>query len=96
MGVGAQSGPLAVPADDQRAAARAGPACAGCGPVQFSIIFTQNVEIALLHPPVGLNLFVLSTISRAPIGEVVRGVLPFLILLLIVMMIITYVPALTL
>jgi C4-dicarboxylate transporter DctM subunit len=38
---------------------------------------------------------VLSTISRAPIGEVVRGVLPFLILLLMVLMIITYVPALT-
>jgi C4-dicarboxylate transporter DctM subunit len=37
-----------------------------------------------------------STISHAPIGEVVRGVLPFLILLLIVLMIITYVPALTL
>jgi C4-dicarboxylate transporter DctM subunit len=64
--------------------------------VHFSIIFTHNMEIALVHPPVGLNLFVLSTISRAPIGEVIRGVLPFLILLLIVLMIITYVPALTL
>jgi C4-dicarboxylate transporter, DctM subunit len=68
----------------------------GVDPVHFSIIFTHNMEIALVHPPVGLNLFVLSTISRAPIGEVVRGVLPFLILLLIVLMIITYVPALTL
>src|SRR6201993_3066134 len=67
----------------------------GVDPVHFSIIFTHNMEIALVHPPVGLNLFVLSTISRAPIGEVVRGVLPFLILLLIVLMIITYVPALT-
>jgi C4-dicarboxylate transporter DctM subunit len=63
--------------------------------VHFSIIFTHNMEIALVHPPVGLNLFVLSTISHAPIGEVVRGVLPFLILLLMVLMIITYVPALT-
>src|SRR6201994_5028894 len=68
----------------------------GVDPVHFSIIFTHNMEIALVHPPVGLNLFVLSTISRAPIGEVIRGVLPFLILLLIVLMIITYVPALTL
>jgi C4-dicarboxylate transporter, DctM subunit len=67
----------------------------GVDPVHFSIIFTHNMEIALVHPPVGLNLFVLSTISRAPIGEVVRGVLPFLILLLMVLMIITYVPALT-
>ncbi|MBV9137423.1 MAG: TRAP transporter large permease subunit, partial [Hyphomicrobiales bacterium] len=68
----------------------------GVDPVHFSIIFTHNMEIGLIHPPVGLNLFVLSTIARAPIGEVIRGILPFLILLLIVLAIITYVPALTL
>jgi len=68
----------------------------GVDPVHFSIIFTHNMEIALIHPPVGLNLYVLSTISSAPVGEVIRGILPFLILLLIVLMIITYVPILTL
>jgi C4-dicarboxylate transporter DctM subunit len=68
----------------------------GVDPVHFSIIFTHNMEIALVHPPVGLNLFVLSTISRAPIGEVIRGILPFLVLLLVVLMIITYVPVMTL
>ncbi len=67
----------------------------GVDPVHFSIIFTHNMEIALIHPPVGLNLYVLSTISDAPIGEVIRGILPFLILLLMVLGIITYVPALT-
>ena len=67
----------------------------GVDPVHFSIIFSHNMEIALIHPPVGLNLYVLSTISDAPIGEVIRGILPFLILLLIVLGIITYVPALT-
>jgi C4-dicarboxylate transporter DctM subunit len=67
----------------------------GVDPIHFSIIFTHNMEIALIHPPVGLNLYVLSTISDAPIGEVIRGILPFLILLLIVLGIITYVPALT-
>jgi C4-dicarboxylate transporter DctM subunit len=68
----------------------------GVDPVHFSIIFTHNMEIGLVHPPVGLNLFVLSTISAAPIGEVIRGIFPFLILLLMVLMIITYVPAMTL
>ena len=68
----------------------------GVDPVHFSIIFTHNMEIGLVHPPVGLNLFVLSTISAAPVGEVVRGILPFLILLLTVLMIITYVPVITL
>ena len=67
----------------------------GVDPVHFSIIFTHNMEIGLVHPPVGLNLFVLSTISSAPVGEVIRGILPFLILLLIVLGIITYVPILT-
>ncbi len=68
----------------------------GVDPVHFSIVFTHNMEIGLVHPPVGLNLYVLSTISTAPVGEVIRGILPFLILLLIVLGIITYVPALTL
>jgi C4-dicarboxylate transporter, DctM subunit len=68
----------------------------GVDPVHFSIIFTHNMEIALIHPPVGLNLYVLATISTAPVGEVIRGILPFLILLLIVLGIITYVPILTL
>jgi C4-dicarboxylate transporter DctM subunit len=65
-------------------------------PVHFGIIFTHNMEVGLVHPPVGLNLYVLSTISDAPIGEVIRGIFPFLILLLIVLALITYWPAMTL
>jgi C4-dicarboxylate transporter, DctM subunit len=67
----------------------------GVDPIHFAIIFTHNMEIGLVHPPVGLNLFVLATISNAPIGEVIKGIFPFLVLLLIVLGIITYVPALT-
>jgi C4-dicarboxylate transporter DctM subunit len=65
-------------------------------PVHFGIIFTHNMEVGLVHPPVGLNLYVLSTISDAPIGEVIRGIFPFLIILLLVLALITYWPALTL
>jgi C4-dicarboxylate transporter DctM subunit len=68
----------------------------GVDPVHFAIIFTHNMEIGLVHPPVGLNLFVLSTISDAPVGEVIRGIFPFLVLLLVVLGLITYVPILTL
>lgn len=68
----------------------------GVDPIHFAIVFTHNMEIALVHPPVGLNLYVLSTISSAPVLEVVRGILPFLILLLICLGIITYVPELSL
>jgi len=54
------------------------------------------MEIGLIHPPVGLNLFVLSSIAVAPMREAIRGILPFLVILLIVLAIITYVPVLTL
>jgi len=68
----------------------------GVDPVHFAIVFTHNMEIALVHPPVGLNLYVLATISTAPITEVVRGIFPFLLLLLLCLGIITYVPELSL
>jgi C4-dicarboxylate transporter, DctM subunit len=68
----------------------------GIDPVHFSIIFAHNMEIGLVHPPVGLNLFVLSAIAAAPMVTIIRGILPFLIILLIVLTIITYVPDLTL
>jgi C4-dicarboxylate transporter, DctM subunit len=68
----------------------------GVDPVHFSIIFTHNMEIGLVHPPVGLNLFVLSSVAVAPMGTVVRGILPFLVILLLVLAVITYAPALTL
>ncbi len=68
----------------------------GVDPVHFSIIFTHNMEIGLIHPPVGLNLFVLSSIATAPMAATIRGILPFLLILLVVLAIITYVPVLTL
>lgn len=61
-------------------------------PVHFAIALTINMEIAMLTPPVGLNLYVLSGISGAPISEAIRGALPFIVLLLIMLMLITYVP----
>jgi C4-dicarboxylate transporter DctM subunit len=68
----------------------------GVDPVHFSIIFTHNMEIGLVHPPVGLNLFVLSSIAVAPMADVIRGILPFLAILLLVLAVITYLPMLTL
>ena len=68
----------------------------GIDPVHFSIVFTHNMEIGLVHPPVGLNLFVLSSIAGAPMGETIRGILPFVVLLFVVLSIIIFVPQLTL
>ena len=60
------------------------------------IVIVVNMEIALLTPPVGLNLYVLSSISKVPIGEVIRGIWPFIALFAVYLALITYVPALSL
>lgn len=64
----------------------------GIDPIHFGVVLTINMEIALLTPPVGLNLFVIANISRTPLSEVVRGTMPFVGLMLVLLMLITYVP----
>jgi C4-dicarboxylate transporter DctM subunit len=68
----------------------------GINPIHFAVIMVANVEIATLTPPVGLNLFVMSGISKLPVHEVVRGVLPFYGVRLLGLALITYVPAISL
>jgi C4-dicarboxylate transporter DctM subunit len=64
--------------------------------VHFGVVAVMNMELALLTPPVGLNLFVLAAILRCPLSEVVRGIWPFLVLMLLLLILITYVPAISL
>jgi len=68
----------------------------GINPIHFAIVMTVNMELALITPPIGLNLYVLSSISGAGIGTVVRGVLPFIVLMVLLVGLITYVPDLSL
>ncbi|MCC7166325.1 MAG: TRAP transporter large permease [Rhodospirillales bacterium] len=68
----------------------------GIDPVHFGVVMTINMELGLITPPVGLNLYVLSSIARAPIDEVVRGIVPFIGLLLLLLGLVTYVPELSL
>jgi C4-dicarboxylate transporter DctM subunit len=51
-------------------------------PVWYGILLTINLELALITPPVGMNLFAIKAITRAPIGEVIMGVLPYVGLLI--------------
>ncbi|MCB9631050.1 MAG: TRAP transporter large permease [Sandaracinus sp.] len=67
----------------------------GVDPLHFGIIFIVNLEIGYLTPPVGLNLFVASTLFERPLGHVIKSVLPFIALMFVGLMIITYVPALS-
>ncbi|MBE0627564.1 MAG: TRAP transporter large permease subunit [Burkholderiales bacterium] len=64
----------------------------GIDPIHFGVVMVVNMELALLTPPVGLNLFVIANISRTPLAEVVRGTLPFILLMFGLLLLITYVP----
>jgi C4-dicarboxylate transporter DctM subunit len=65
----------------------------GIDPIHFGVVLVINMEIALLTPPVGLNLFVIANISKTPLAEVVRGTMPFVLLMLGLLALVTYVPA---
>ena len=51
-----------------------------------------NIELALLSPPVGLNLFVMSNVTGRPVSEVLRGTLPFFFLMLALLVMVTFIP----
>lgn len=68
----------------------------GIDPVHFGIINLVNYSVGMITPPVGLNLFVAVTISKMGLFDIFRGCVPFLIIMLIGLVIITYVPWLSL
>jgi len=65
-------------------------------PIHFGILLTINMELAFITPPFGMNLFVLSAVCDEPVIEVVKGHIPFLILLFCSLLTITYFPAVSL
>lgn len=68
----------------------------GIDPIHFGIVMTVNMEIGMITPPVGLNLFVASGISGLSLWDVFRGAAPFMVIMLIGLLIITYVPIISL
>lgn len=65
----------------------------GFDPIWFAIIMVINMELALISPPVGLNLFVLKGIDRTnTIDEIVKGVIPYAIIMLLLMVVLSIFP----
>ncbi|MEY8829056.1 TRAP transporter large permease [Sedimentitalea sp. XS_ASV28] len=64
----------------------------GIDPIHLGIIMVVNMEIGMITPPVGLNLFVTSGVAGMPMMRVVRAALPFLAVLFVFLIIVTYVP----
>ncbi len=67
----------------------------GVHPIHFGIIMAVNLSIGMYLPPFGLNLFASQAVFEKPIGTIYRGVWPFVILNFIALMLITYVPAIS-
>ena len=65
-------------------------------PVHMAIIFLTNLEIGYITPPIGINLFIASYRFDKPVLKLYRASFPFLILLLLSLLVITYVPELSL
>ncbi|NHQ87438.1 TRAP transporter large permease subunit [Iodobacter sp. HSC-16F04] len=68
----------------------------GIDPIHFGILITVNMEVGMCHPPVGLNLYVASGITKMGITELTVAVWPWLLTMLGFLLLITYVPAISL
>lgn len=71
-------------------------AALGVHPVHLGILMAVNMEVGLCHPPVGLNLYVASGITRLGIGELTIAVLPWLLTMLAFLILVTFVPEISL
>jgi len=67
----------------------------GVDPVHFGIIMAVNLSIGMYAPPFGLNLFASQAVFQTPLGNIYRGVLPFLAINFATLMVITYVPSIS-
>jgi C4-dicarboxylate transporter DctM subunit len=68
----------------------------GIDPIHFGIVMTVNLAIGMFTPPFGLNIFVAQSVTGLPAHALYRGVAPFVAVLVLALLIITYVPALSL
>ena len=68
---------------------------AGIDPIHFGIIVTANLSIGCFTPPFGVNIFVAQAVFGEPVTIIYRGVLPFIWLSIAVLMLITYIPFLS-
>lgn len=67
----------------------------GIDPIHFGIIMVVNMEVGMCHPPVGLNLYVASGITKMGITELTIAVWPWLLTMLVFLVLVTYVPAIS-
>lgn len=67
----------------------------GVNPVHFGIIMVVNLAIGFITPPLGINLFVASRVGKAQLSEVIQGIIPFIVVMIVDLLLITYIPAIS-
>jgi tripartite ATP-independent transporter DctM subunit len=68
----------------------------GVNPVHFGLVMVFNLMIGMITPPVGMSVYMLSPIVKLPVGKVFKAVLPYLFSLLVALVVLTYVPQISL
>ncbi len=68
----------------------------GVDPVQFGIIMVVNLAIGFVTPPIGVNLFVASSMSKLPVMDIAKKALPMILLFFVALLLITYIPEISL
>jgi len=69
---------------------------AGISILHFGVVMAINMQIALITPPMGMSLYVVSKLANVKVEKVVKAIIPFLIILVIVLVLITYIPSIPL
>ena len=68
----------------------------GVDPIHFGIIMVVNLAIGFVTPPLGVNLFVASSISSVKIEDIIKKVLPFIVAFIVALILITFIPQISL
>ena len=68
----------------------------GIDPVHFGLIMVVNLALGMITPPFGVNLFAACTVARISLDRIIKHLLPFVAVILVCLMIITYVPSISL
>jgi tripartite ATP-independent transporter DctM subunit len=68
----------------------------GIDPVHFGLIMVVNLALGMITPPFGVNLFAACTVARISLDRIIKDLIPFVLVILVCLMVVTYVPALSL
>jgi len=69
---------------------------AGINPIHFGVILIVNLAIGFVTPPVGINLYVASTLTKVPVLTIAKKAVPLMIVFFIALMLITFIPQISL